>query len=191
MATTADIKNGLCIEFNNDIYQFVEFQHVKPGKGNAFVRCRMKGMRTGRTLEHTFPAGHEIVTARVVRKPHQFLYNDATGYNFMDQETFDQITIDGKMIENNDFLKEGDVCEVVIHEETNQILACELPQHVVLEITYSEHAVAGNTATNAQKPATLETGAIVYVPLFVNQGEKIKVDTRTRSYVERVKAVKS
>ena len=105
----------------------------------------------------------------------------------MDQETFDQITLDGKMIENNDFLKEGDVCEVVIHEESNQILACELPQHVVLEITYSEHAVAGNTATNAQKPATLETGAIVYVPLFVNQGEKIKVDTRTRSYVERVK----
>jgi elongation factor P len=187
MATTADIKNGLCIEFNNDIYQFIEFQHVKPGKGNAFVRCRMKGLRTGRTLEHTFPAGHEIVTARVIRKPHQFLYADATGYNFMDQETFDQITIDGKQIENNDFLKEGDVCEVVIHEETNQILGCELPAHVVLEITYSEPAVAGNTATNASKPATLETGATVMVPLFVNQGEKIKVDTRTRQYVERVK----
>mgnify|MGYP000863810795 CR=1 FL=1 len=190
MATTADIKNGLCIEFNNDIYQFVEFQHVKPGKGNAFVRCRMKGLKSGRTLEHTFPAGHEIITARVIRRPYQFLYVDATGYNFMDQETFDQVVIDGNQIENNDFLKEGDVCEVVVHEETNQILGCELPQHVILEITYSEPAVAGNTATNASKPATLETGATVQVPLFVNQGEKIKVNTRDRSYVERVKAHK-
>ena len=190
MATTAEIRNGLCIEFNNDIFQFVEFQHVKPGKGNAFVRCRMKGLKSGRMLEHTFPAGHEIITARVVRRPQQFLYKDDMGYNFMDQETFEQITIDGKTIENNDFLKEGDVCEVIIHEETNQILGCELPQHVVLEITYSEDAVAGNTATNAQKPATLETGATVMVPLFVNQGEKIKVDTRSRQYVERVKASK-
>jgi elongation factor P len=190
MATTADIKNGLCIEFNNDIFQFVEFQHVKPGKGNAFVRCRMKGLKSGRMLEHTFPAGHDIITARVVRRPYQFLYKDDMGYNFMDQETFDQITIDGKSIENNDFLKEGDVCEVIVHEETSQILGCELPQHVILEITYSEPAVAGNTATNAQKPATLETGATVMVPLFVNQGEKIKVNTRDRSYVERVKAHK-
>ena len=100
MATTADIKNGLCIEFNNDIFQFVEFQHVKPGKGNAFVRCRMKGLKSGRMLEHTFPAGHEIITARVVRRPYQYLYKDDTGYNFMDNETFDQITIDGKSIEN-------------------------------------------------------------------------------------------
>lgn len=190
MATTADIRNGLCIEFNNDIFQFVEFQHVKPGKGNAFVRCRMKGLKSGRMLEHTFPAGHDIITARVIRRPYQFLYKDETGYNFMDNETFDQIVIDGNSIENNDFLKEGDVCEVIVHEETNQILGCELPQHVVLEITYSEPAVAGNTATNAQKPATLETGATVMVPLFVNQGEKIKVNTRDRSYVERVKASK-
>ncbi|MES2619283.1 MAG: elongation factor P [Bacteroidota bacterium] len=190
MATTAEIKNGLCIEFNNDIFQFVEFQHVKPGKGNAFVRCRMKGLKSGRMLEHTFPAGHEIITARVIRRPYQFLYKDDMGFNFMDNETFDQIAIDGKTIENNDFLKEGDVCDVIVHEETNTILACELPQHVVLEITYAEDAVAGNTATNAQKPATLETGAIVNVPLFVKQGEKIKIDTRARSYVERVKATK-
>lgn len=188
MATTADIKNGLCIEFNHDIYQFIEFQHVKPGKGNAFVRCRMKSLRTGRVLEHTFPAGHDITTARVIRKPHQFLYADSNGFNFMDQETFDQITIDGKMIENNDLIKEGDICEVIIHEENNQILGCEPPQHVVLEITYSEPGVRGDTATNASKPATLETGAVVNVPLFVEQGEKIKVDTRTRQYVERVRS---
>jgi elongation factor P len=187
MATTADIRNGLCIEWNHDIYQFVEFQHVKPGKGNAFVRCRMKSLKTGRVLEHTFPAGHDITTARVIRKPYQFLYKDDNGYNFMDQETFDQIVIEEKMIENNDFLKDGDVCEVIIHEENNQILGCELPQHVVLEITYSEPGVRGDTATNATKPATLETGAVVSVPLFVDQGEKIKVDTRTRQYVERVK----
>lgn len=191
MATTAEIRNGLCIEFNHDIYQFVEFQHVKPGKGNAFVRCRMKSLKTGRVLEHTFPAGHEIITARVIRRPYQFLYKDDTGYNFMEQETFEQIVIDGKMIENNDFLKDGDVCEVIIHEETEQILGCELPQHVILEITYSEPGVRGDTATNATKPATLETGAVVNVPLFVDQGEKIKVDTKTRSYVERVKATKS
>ncbi len=187
MATTADIRNGLCIEFNNDIYQFVEFQHVKPGKGNAFVRCRMKGMRTGRMLEHTFPAGHEIITARVVRKSFQFLYKDDMGFNFMDQETFDQISVDGKMIENNDFLREGDVCEIIIHEENNLILGCELPAHVILEVTYTEDAVAGNTATNAQKSATLETGATITVPMFVNTGDKLKVDTRTRSYVERAK----
>lgn len=187
MATTADIRNGLCIEFNNDIYQFIEFQHVKPGKGNAFVRCRMKGMRTGRVLEHTFPAGHEIITARVVRKPFQFLYKDDMGFNFMDQETFDQISIDGNMIENNDFLREGDLCDVVIHEENNQILGCELPAHVILEVTYTEDAVAGNTATNASKPATVETGATVNVPLFVNTGDRIKVDTRNRAYVERAK----
>jgi elongation factor P len=187
MATTADIRNGLCIEFNNDIYQFVEFQHVKPGKGNAFVRCRMKGMRTGRMLEHTFPAGHEIITARVVRKPYQYLYKDDMGFNFMDQETFDQIAIDGKMIENNDFLREGDVCDVVIHEENNQILACELPAHVVLEVTYTEDAVAGNTATNASKSATLETGTSIQVPMFVKNGDKLKIDTRTRAYVERFK----
>lgn len=191
MATTADIKNGLCIEFNHDIYQFVEFQHVKPGKGNAFVRCRMKSLRTGRVLEHTFPAGHDITTARVIRKPHQFLYTDSNGFNFMDQETFDQISLDGKLIENNDLLKEGDVCEIIIHEETGQILGCELPAHVALLITYSEPGVRGDTATNASKPATLETGAVVNVPLFVEQGEKIKVDTRTRQYVERVKASKA
>ena len=159
MATTAEIRNGLCIEYNHDIFQFVEFQHVKPGKGNAFVRCKMKSFRTGRLLEHTFPAGHDIVTARVVRKPYQFLYKDDMGFNFMDQETFDQIVINGDIIENNDFLRDGDVCDVVLHEETEQILACELPQHVVLEITYSEPAVAGNTATNATSWRALPTSA--------------------------------
>ena len=185
MATTAEIRNGLCIEWNHDIFQFIEFQHVKPGKGNAFVRCRMKSFNTGRVLEHTFPSGHEIITARVVRRPHQFLYSDAMGYNFMDQETFEQILIDGKMIENSDLLKEGDVCDVIIHEENNLILACELPNFVVLEVTQADPGVKGNSASNVQKNCVVETGATIKVPMFIDAGEKIKIDTRTREYMDR------
>lgn len=186
MATTADIKNGLCIVWNHDIFQFVEFQHVKPGKGNAFVRCRMKSLKTGRVLEHTFPAGHEIETARVVRHPHQFLYSDETGYHFMNQETFDQIFVDGNMIANKDLLKEGDVCDVIIHEETNQILATELPNFVVLEVVQADPGVKGNSASNITKNCVVETGATIKVPLFVDAGTKIKIDTRTREYMDRV-----
>ena len=186
MATTADIRNGLCIEFNHDIFQFVEFQHVKPGKGNAFVRCRMKSLRTGRVLEHTFPSGHEIITARVLRKPHQFLYKDDQGFNFMDQETFDQILIQGSMIENNDLLKEGDVCEVIIHEENNQILGCELPTFVVLEVTSADPNVKGNSASNITKNCVVETGSTIKVPMFVEAGDKIKIDSRNREYMDRM-----
>jgi elongation factor P len=185
MATTAEIRNGLCIEWNHDIFQFVEFQHVKPGKGNAFVRCRMKSFRTGRVLEHTFPSGHEIITARVMRKPHQFIYVDESGYNFMDQDTFDQITIDGAMIENKDLLKEGDVCEVVVHEENGNILACDLPNFVILEVMTADPNVKGNSASNIQKNCTVETGANIKVPLFVEAGDKIKIDARTREYMDR------
>lgn len=185
MATTADIRNGLCIEWNHDIFQFVDFQHVKPGKGNAFVRCKMKSFKTGRLLEHTFPSGHEIITARVLRKPHQFLYKDGDDYHFMDQETFDQVTIDGKMIENNDLLKEGDVCDVIIHEEQNLILACELPNFVILEVTQADPNVKGNSASNITKNCVVETGSTIKVPLFVEAGDKIKIDARTRAYMDR------
>jgi len=185
MATTAEIRNGLCIEWNHDIFQFVDFQHVKPGKGNAFVRCKMKSLRTGRVLEHTFPAGHDITTARVVRKPHQFLYSDDNGFNFMDQETFDQIIVEGKMIENNDLLKEGDVCDVILHEEHNLILATELPNFVVLEVTQADPNVKGNSASNVTKTCIVETGAVIKVPMFVEAGDKIKIDARTRAYMDR------
>lgn len=185
MATTAEIRNGLCIEWNHDIFQFVDFQHVKPGKGNAFVRCKMKSLRTGRVLEHTFPAGHDITTARVVRKPHQFLYSDDNGFNFMDQETFDQIIVEGKMIENNDLLKEGDVCDVILHEEQNLILATELPNFVVLEVTQADPNVKGNSASNVTKTCIVETGAVIKVPMFVEAGDKIKIDARTRAYMDR------
>ncbi|MBL7800562.1 MAG: elongation factor P [Chitinophagales bacterium] len=186
MATTADIKNGLCIVWNHDIFQFVEFQHVKPGKGNAFVRCKMKSFKTGRLLEHTFPSGHDIETARVVRQPHQFLYSDDTGYHFMNQETYDQIFVNGDMIENKDLMKEGDICDIVVHEETNQILSTELPNFVVLEVVEADPNVKGNSSSNVTKNCKVETGATIKVPMFVEAGTKIKIDTRTREYMDRV-----
>ena len=185
--STEDFKNGLCIEFNNDLWQITEFQHVKPGKGAAFVRTRLKSFSTGRVLENTFPSGTRLESARVERRPYQFLYNDGDNYNFMNNETFEQIGIPENLISNPDFLKEGQEVEVIFHAEKETVLGCELPPFVVMLITYSEPGVRGDTATNASKPATLETGAVIQVPLFVNEGEKIKIDTRERRYVERVK----
>lgn len=187
MATTADFRNGLCMEYNNDIYAIVEFQHVKPGKGGAFVRTKLKSLTTGKVIENTFNAGVKITTARVERRPHQYLYKDDLGYHFMDSNTFEQVTIQEEQIDAPEFLKDGQEVEVVVHDESDTILGCELPQFVELMVTYTEPGVKGDTATNATKPATLETGAIVQVPLFVDQDIMIKVDTRTKSYVERVK----
>jgi len=185
--TTSDFKNGLCLEFNHGLYTIVEFQHVKPGKGPAFVRTKLKNLSTGKVIDNTFSAGHKIVTARIERHTHQFLYKDEMGYHFMDNNTFEQVTVEGDMIENNDLLKDGDAADILFHVEEEKIIGCELPAHVVLQVTYTEPGLRGDTATNASKPATLETGAIVQVPLFIDQDEKIKVDTRTRSYVERAK----
>jgi elongation factor P len=187
MATTADIRNGLCIEFNHDLFQIIEFQHVKPGKGAAFVRTRLKSLNTGKVLDHTFPSGHKITTARVERRPYQYLYKDDMGYHFMNLETFEQIQLQENLINAPQFLKEEQEVEILFHAEKEIPLVCELPQHVVMEITYTEPGVKGDTATNVTKPATVETGAEVKVPLFVEQGEKIKIDTTTGSYMERVK----
>ena len=189
MATTADIRNGLVIMFNNDLYAVVEFQHVKPGKGPAFVRTKLKNVKTGKVVDNTFSSGHKIDIQRVERRPYQFLYSDDMGYNFMHNETFEQIPIPKDLINAPQLLKEGENVEVVFHAETETPLICELPVHVVLEVTYTEPGVKGDTASSTSlKPATIETGATVNVPLFVEQGEKIKVDTRDNSYVERVKA---
>lgn len=187
MATTADIRNGLCIEFNGDLYSIVEFQHVKPGKGGAFVRTKLRNLRTGRVIPNTFNSGAKIEIARVERRPYQFLYKDPSGYNFMHTETFEQITIEETLINAPQFLKEGQGVEVLFHADTETPLTCELPAFVILEITYAEPGVKGDTATNTLRPATVETGATVNIPLFVNSGEKIKVDTRTGDYSERVK----
>jgi elongation factor P len=188
MATTADFKNGLCIEFNNDLFTLVQFQHVKPGKGGAFVRTKLRSLTNGRVIDNTFNAGEKINLARVERRPHQFLYKDDLGYHFMHNETYEQITINKELINAPELMKEGQYVEIVIHADTENPLSCELPPFVTLEITYTEPGLKGDTASStALKPATVETGAKVYVPLFVNQGDKIKIDTRDNTYCERVK----
>lgn len=187
MASTADFKNGLCIEYNNDLYTIVEFQHVKPGKGPAFVRTKLKSLTSGKVIENTFSSGVKITTARIERRPHQFLYKDDMGYHFMDSNSFEQVTLDRKLINAPDLMKEGQEVEVIYHDETETPLSCELPPFVELVITYTEPGLKGDTATNATKVATLETGAEIQVPLFIDQDEKIRVDTRTHSYYERVK----
>lgn len=187
MATTSDIRNGLCIDMNNDIYSIVDFQHVKPGKGNAFVRTKIKSLTTGKVLDHTFTAGHKINAVRVERRSFQFLYKDDMGYHFMDKETYEQVSLQEELIDNPGMLKEGGEIEVLFHAEKDVPLTAELPQYIVFEVTYTEPGVKGDTATNTLKPATIETGAEVRVPLFINTGEKIKVDTKTASYVERAK----
>ncbi|MGM0613193.1 MAG: elongation factor P [Bacteroidota bacterium] len=188
MADTSDIKNGICIELNNELYQVIEFQHVKPGKGPAFVRTKLKSLTTGKVLQETFPSGHKIKTARIERRPHQYLYNDDTGYHFMNNETFEQVNIPENLINAPDLMKEGQEVDILFHADTETPLTCELPPFVDMEITYTEPGVKGDTATNSLKEATVETGATVRVPLFINNGEKIKVDTRTREYSERIKS---
>ncbi len=188
MATTADIKKGLCIEYNNDLFTIVEFQHVKPGKGPAFVRTKLKNVTTGKVIDNTFSSGHKINTVRIERRTYQYLYTDDLGAHFMHNETFEQISLSTDMIENVDLMKEGQEVEIVVHAENETPLVCELPAHVVMEITYTEPGLKGDTSSStALKPATIETGATIMVPLFINQGDKIKIDTRDRSYSERVK----
>lgn len=187
MATTADIRNGLVINYNNDLFQITEFQHVKPGKGAAFVRTKLKSLTTGRVIDNTFNSGVTIYPVRVERRKFQYLYKDEAGYNFMDQETFDQINLDEKLVEGSDLMKEGQEVEIVINADTETPLSCELPPFVELEVTYAEPGIKGDTANSPKKRVEVESGAKIMVPLFIDSGQKIRVDTRTREYVERVK----
>ncbi len=188
MASTSDFKNGLCIEFNGKLFSIVQFQHVKPGKGPAFVRTKLKNIETGKVIENTFTAGVKINTVRIERRQYQYIYSDDIGFVFMHNETFEQITIEKNMVDNHLLLKEGMVVEVVFHAENEMPLTCELPPFVIMEVTYSEPGVKGDTSSStATKSATLETGLEINVPLFINEGDLIKVDTRTVSYSERVK----
>ena len=187
MANTSDIRNGLCINWNNDIYSVVEFQHVKPGKGNAFVRTKLKSVTTGKNVDYTFPAGHKIDPVRVERRVFQFLYKDDSGFHFMNNETYEQVAIQPEMMENAQFLKEGSNVEILYHAAEEIPLTIDLPQTIELEITYTEPGLKGDTATNALKPATVETGAEIRVPLFINEGDVVKIDTNTGNYLERVK----
>lgn len=187
MASTADIRNGLCIEYNNDIFSVVEFQHVKPGKGAAFVRTKLKSVTSGKVLDNTFPAGHKIDVVRVERRKFQYLYSDDMGYHFMDNESYEQTAIDVKLIDNPGLLKEGSQVDILFHAAKEIPLTLEMPQYIILEVTYTEPGVRGDTATNTLKPATVETGAEVRVPLFINEGDLVKVDTKSGAYMERVK----
>lgn len=188
MATTADFRNGMCIEFNGQLFFIVQFQHVKPGKGPAFVRTKLKNVSTGKVIENTFNSGVKVEEARIERRPHQFLYKDELGYHFMNAETFEQVQIHEGLVENHQLLKEGQAVEVVYHADTETPLMVNLPAFINFEITYTEPGVRGDTSsTNSLKQATIETGATIMVPLFVNTGDRIKVDTRDNSYVERVK----
>ena len=187
MASTADFRNGLCLVWNNDLYTIVEFQHVKPGKGGAFVRTKLRNIKTGRVLDNTFTAGEKVTTARIEKRPYQFLYKDDMGYNFMSNETFEQISLSEEMVPTADLMKEGTMIDILVHSETETPLSVDMPAYVELRISYTEPGLKGDTATNASKPATVETGAIVNVPLFINEGDKIKIDTASCSYMERVK----
>lgn len=187
MASTADIRNGLCIKFNHDIYKIIEFLHVKPGKGPAFVRTKLKSLTSGKVLDNTFSAGHKIDTIRVETHTFQFLYAEGDEFHFMNAESFEQISLNKNVLDAPELLKEGTNVMIQINTETDLPLSVDMPASIILEVTYAEPGVKGNTATNATKPATVETGATINVPLFINEGDKIKIDTATGSYMERVK----
>ena len=186
MASTADIKNGAVILHKNKRMKVVEFQHVKPGKGGAFVRTKLKDIQSGKIIDETFNSGHKLEFIRVEAKSMQFLYVDGENHIFMDNETFDQINVITKSIGNKkNFLTAGAVVDLLFDEE--EVLDVRLPSHVILEVSNTEPGFRGNTATGANKPATLETGYVLNVPLFIDEGDKLKIDTRTGEYVERSK----
>lgn len=188
MMNAQDIKNGTCIRMDGRLYFCVEFLHVKPGKGNTFMRTKLKDVVDGRVIERRFNIGEKLEDVRVERRPFQYLYADGDDDIFMNNETFDQIPISKELVTGAAFMKEGDTVEVVSDASTNTVLYAEMPLKTVLKVTYTEPGLKGDTATNTLKPATVETGATVKVPLFINTGESIEVDTRDGSYVGRVKA---
>lgn len=188
MASTADFRNGLCIEHNGDLWTIVEFQHVKPGKGPAFVRTKIKNVKTGKVLSNTFTSGVKINIQRIENRKYQYLYNEGDIYHFMNTDDYEQTFINKEMIVAPELLKEGEVVQIAFHAETDSAISCDMPTYAVLKVTYTEPGERGNTATNTFKDATVETGATVKVPLFINEGDLVKIDTRTGVYSERVKA---
>jgi elongation factor P len=187
MASTSDIRKGLCIRYNNDIYKIIEFLHVKPGKGPAFVRTKLKSVSSGKVLDNTFSGGSKIEDVRVETRSYQFLYAEGDNYHFMNTDDYNQITLQESSLDAPNLLKEGEVVTILFNTEDSMPLSVDMPASVILEVTYAEPGVKGNTATNATKPAKVETGATVNVPLFINEGDKIKIDTEKGAYMERVK----
>lgn len=187
MANISDIRNGLTFKYKSDIYSVTGFQHVKMGRGAAFVRVKMKSLTTGKVIEDTFNNSSKIDDIRVERRKYQYLYNDGDNLVFMDEATYEQVMINAQMIDALDLLLEGEMVEVLFNTEDNSPLTVEMAQNVVREITYTEPGLKGDTATNTLKPAKVNTGAEIRVPLFINIGDKVKIDTATKAYVERVK----
>ncbi len=187
MATTADISRGMILNMDGSLYTVVEFGENKTARAAAKVWAKLKGVDNNRSIEKVWNSGDTINPVRVERRTYQFLYKDDTGYSFMDNQTFEQITLQESSIDAPQYLKEGQEVSVLVNTDNNQILGAELPDKIVLQITYCEPGVRGDTATRTLKPATVETGATVNVPLFVNDGELIRINTKTGEYVERVK----
>lgn len=188
MASTSDFRNGLCFMFKGEIHTIVSFLHVKPGKGPAFVRTKLRNIKTGRVIDNTFNSGVKVEDVRVERRQYQYLYKDEQGLNVMNTQTFEQISIPESMIENSDLMKEGQIIEIQFHADEEIPLTAEMPAVVELVVTSTIDGEKGNTASsNALKPATVETGAEVMVPMFINEGDIIRVSTVDRSYSERVR----
>lgn len=185
MISTSDFKTGMTIEFDNDLFTIVEFQHVKPGKGAAFVRTKLRNRRSQAVVEKTFRSGEKVEKAHIDKKEMAFLYSEGSSYTFMDNETYDQVSLEKDQVGENvvKFLKENMVLSVIIYKE--EILGIDLPNTVVLKVVETEPGVKGDTASNVTKAATLETGALVRVPLFVNEGDELVIDTRSGDYVSR------
>ena len=187
MATTSDFRNGLCFNHNGDPWKIESFLHVKPGKGPAFVRTKIRNLKTGRLLENTFTSGVKIDVIRIENRKYQFLYANGNDYHLMNNDDYEQIMMQKDSIDNVQFLKEGDNVEVLFHADKGMPLSAQVPSHVLLEISFTEPGVKENTATNTFKPAKTETGADIQVPLFINEGDRIKIDTEKGAYIERVK----
>ena len=182
-----EIRVGMLLEYKNDLWQVLKTQHVKPGKGPAFVRTKLKSVSNGKVIDNTFSAGHKIEDIRVETNKFQFLYNEGDTYHFMNNEDYNQISIEKNILDRPDLMKEGEIVTIIINSEDDMPLSVDMPASVILEVTHTEPGVKGNTATNATKPAKVESGATVNVPLFINEGDKIKVETTKGTYQERIK----
>lgn len=186
MADTSDFRNGMALVWNHDIWTIIEFQHVKPGKGGAFVRSTLKNVRTGKVVDNTWRAGERVEEARVERREHQYLYEDDLGLHFMNTETYEEITVPSDLVTGREYIKEGGIINLLIHAETEKVLATDIAKTVELVVIETEPGVKGDSATGATKPATLESGAVVRVPLFINEGDLIRVSTETGEYLTRL-----
>ena len=187
MINSQDIKKGVAVRMDGGIWVCIDFQHRKPGKGNTIMNVKLKNVTDGRVLERRFNIGEKLEDVQITRRPYQFLYKEGEDYIFMNQETYDQTPIPADLVTGVEFMKESDIVEVVSDADTDTVLYAEMPVKTVLRITHSEPGIKGDTATNTLKPATLETGVEIRVPLFIEEGELVQVDTRDGSYIQRVK----